>query len=392
MLPVEGRQAGEPGRRQPQLIAGIGELVHVDVAGVVAGEGEEQRIVLGVRSAARGDRESIAVAVDLGAGADRDPVAVGGDPGRPGERAEVRVDARAVAANADQAVGCPGADEQRGAELREYARDAAGVDASQRGLGIRGRRRASRDRSGEQVAGALGEARRAREDRLEQLGSRGRGAQARDRCVARHVAQLVEAIGCAELQERADPRDLRRWVGGERRVIGDAPALGGQLLQVLEQDPGRGQPLLRGDLRHRPSRQLAPARDEQQRPGRARPAGKLRIGDVVRGLPRFDHARQRVPGLAIEVDEAGIREEGVQERDAEGVAGGRVDQPQLPLTGIVDSPLEQPAKLRTQPRGDVRSRVRRRATVAVVAACRRAEVLRQLERRAPAHTQYARVR
>ena len=159
----------------------------------------------------------------------------------------------------------------------------------------------------------------------------------------------VEAIGCLELQERADPRHLRRWVGRERRVIGDAPALGRQLLQVLEQDPGRGQPLLRGDLRHRPSRQLPPARDQQQRPGRARPAGKLRIGDVVPGLPRLDHARQRVPGLSIEVDEARVRKEGVQKRDAERVAGGRVDQPQLPLAGIVDSLLEQPAKLRAQP-------------------------------------------
>jgi hypothetical protein len=76
--------------------------------------------------------------------------------------------------------------------------------------------------------------------------------------------------------------------------------------------------------------QAAPSRDEEQRPGKAIPAGKVGVGHQGLGAPGLDGAADGQPWIAEDVDEARVGKGGGQERHAQRVARRHLDQTEAP--------------------------------------------------------------
>ena len=95
---------------------------------------------------------------------------------------------------------------------------------------------------------------------------------ARERQRLRQDAVPREVIGCTQAAY------FGCRIGHERLVVRHRPGTGRQLLEVVEQQPGRGVPLRRDDFVQRLAEQVTPPGHQQQRPRQARPAGQVRVG------------------------------------------------------------------------------------------------------------------
>ena len=308
----------------------------------------------------------VSVVEHLGPGADRDPPRRHGEPHRPGEVAEVRVELAAVVAGADQLPGLVRRDEQGAPQLVQELGEALRVDAPQRrvrrgrplGAARRGRR------AGEQLARALGELLGARHELAELLRHLPGFIGARDReLVAQRAERPRDVLGGLDRDELADPLELPLRIVEQRLEVGDAPALGRQGLEVVEQGARQPDPLLGDDLRQRAAGELSPAGDQRQGPRRALPIGQLRIRHAPAVLPDAQHGGDRLGRIAVDVDELAVRGDSREERDTERVPGLPVDPAQAggvdagAVSGAVDQgPLEPPAEILDGPRLDVRGR------------------------------------
>ena len=113
VLGIERAEAAEAGVHHPQLVvAVIGHLVDVDVAGDVDAPGQIAGVVLALGLELRGHGGHVAVVPDGVGAADGEPGAVGGDAHGLAEGAEVGVERRLVVAHQDDLAGLVGGDHQ----------------------------------------------------------------------------------------------------------------------------------------------------------------------------------------------------------------------------------------------------------------------------------------
>ena len=179
-----------------------------------------------------------------------------------------------------------------------------------------------------------------------------------------------------ETDEPAQPLDLGLRLGDQPVVARHAPALAGQLRQVVEEVAGGVGPLLGDDLGERLAAQAAPPRDEQQGPRLPGPSRELGIRHEAARPPGVEHRGERLARVAVEVDEARIRECRCQERYAQGVLGCLLEQPELCLARRRRFPVavtQRREERLLEPRGSVGVRVGRDEAVGLEAAPRRVQ-------------------
>ena len=158
-----------------------------------------------------------------------------------------------------------------------------------------------------------------------------RSTSAAGRLLAGQLGRRVER----RARERGHARELRARVGAQGRVVDHRPPLRRQALQVGHRDPRGRLPLGGHDVGQRRVAQRPPARGQRERPRRAVPPRQVRRADVLPGLPAGHRGGHRLVGLAVQEDEGGVGEDGVQERHAQRVVDA-VDQ-RPPVTGAAAS-------------------------------------------------------
>ena len=122
-----------------------------------------------------------------------------------------------------------------------------------------------------------------------------------------------------EIEVRTDAGQFGIGIGDEGGIAGDAPAVGLELFEIVEQRRGGHRPLGGDDLGKRLADEVAPSRGEEKRPAVAGPFGKIGIGDETCRAPGIEHAAHGLARIAEQIDEPGIGIGGGEERNPESV-------------------------------------------------------------------------
>src|SRR5258708_10923648 len=101
----------------------------------------------------------------------------------------------------------------------------------------------------------------------------------------------------ADLGESAESLDFLSRIGEDVGVGRRRPAIAVEGGQIVENGLVSGRPLRGGDLRERLADEVAPAGNQQKRPGKAGPAGKVRIHCKSSRSPSVENAADVLAGI-----------------------------------------------------------------------------------------------